>query len=74
MGGGLQEPPYQLWSFTAPSGAFYWVHSSPQLGHMGTLCDPDPKSAPKSLLYLSYTTCDEMIKKGPCQVWLKITM
>ena len=37
---------------------------------MGTLCDPDPKSAPKSLLYLSYTTCDEMIKKGPYQVCL----
>ena len=31
---------------------------------------PQLKSAPKNLLYLRYTTCDEMIKKGPCHVWL----
>ena len=71
MGGGSKSPPYQLWSLTALSGAFHCVHSSSQLGHMGTLNDPDPKKAPKNLLYLSYTTCDEMIKKGPCQVWLR---
>ena len=28
---------------------------------MGNLCDPGPKKAQKNLLYLSYTTCDEMI-------------
>ena len=48
-GGGSKSPPYQLWSLTALSGAFHWVHSSSQLGHMGTLNDPDPKKAPKNL-------------------------
>jgi len=28
------------------------------------------KNQDKASLNLSYTTCDEMIKKGPCQVWL----
>ena len=60
-GGGF-HPLYQLWSPVAPPGAFQCVQSPSQLGHMGTLSGPDPKNAPKILLCLSYTTCDEMNK------------
>ena len=63
-GGGVFRPPYQLWSLIALSGALHCVQSSSQLGHMGNLCDPGPKKARKNLLYLSYTTCDEMTKKA----------
>ena len=69
-GGGHYDPPQQLCSLTAPTGRFGLDQSSWEFGHMGTNCDQDPKKVSKFEWCLSYTSCDEMIKKGPCNVGL----
>ena len=38
---------------------------------MGTNCDQDPKKVSKFQWCLSYASCDEMIKKGLCNVGLR---
>ena len=43
-GGGHNDHPQQLWSFTAPTGRFGLVQSSYEFGHMGTNYDPDQKN------------------------------
>ena len=43
-GGGHNDHPQQLWSFTATTGRFGLAQSSYEFGHMGTNYDPDQKN------------------------------
>ena len=63
--------PQQLWSLTALTRRLGLVQSSYEFGHMGTNCDLDPQKVSKFQWCLSYASCDEMIKKGLCNVGLK---
>ena len=63
-------PPLQLWSLTALTQRLGSVQSPYEFGHMGTNCDLDPKKVSKFQWCLSYASCDEMIKKGLCNVGL----
>ena len=69
-GGGHNDHPQQLWSFTAPTGRFGLVQSSNELGHMGSNYEQDPENASEFQQNLSYASCDGMIKNNPCKVGL----
>ena len=43
-GGGHNDPPYQLWSLTAPKVKHGLVQYPYEFGHMGGHYDPDPKN------------------------------
>ena len=69
-GGGHYDPPQQLWSLIALTRRLDLVQSPYEFGHMGTNYDLDQKKVSKFQWCLSYTSCDEMIKKGLCNVGL----
>ena len=73
MRGGSESPPTNFRASQLCQEPFIGSILHLNFFHMGTLNDPDAKKAPKNLLYLSYTTCDEMIKKGQYQVWLRVS-